>query len=147
MDLTPREIDLLRESFDKLSSKASLSTTATSGDQFGRIFYEHLFALAPELRPMFRSDLEGQGMKFLSTLHVLVDAFDDEEALRPQLRQLSEGHAAYGVKPEHFAPMGEALIRTMRDALGEDMPDETEQAWRRAYDQLAEEMVALGHMR
>ena len=39
-------------------------------------FYENLFAVAPELRGLFRTDLASQGMRFMSTLATIADLLD-----------------------------------------------------------------------
>jgi nitric oxide dioxygenase len=87
--------------------------------------------------------MTGQGMRFMRTLRVIVQELDEPEALRPYLEKLAQGHAAYGVKPEHFHPMGQALIWTMQQALGEDFPEGAAAAWEAAYDHLSREMIAL----
>ena len=93
---------------------------------------------------MFRSDMTGQGMRFMSTLGVIVQNLGEPNALRPYLEWLAQGHAAYGVKREHFLPMGQALIQTMRETLGENFPEGAAAAWESAYEHLASEMVTLG---
>lgn len=106
-------------------------------------FYARLFEIAPELRKLFREDLNGQGMRFMTALGAILDHIHDAEALAPHLERLAKGHVKYGVTPEHFRPMGEALIWTMREALGDDLSPEAEGAWRVAYDHLASEMVRM----
>ena len=39
--------------------------------------------------------------------------------------------------------MGQALIRTMRETMGENFPAGADAAWEAAYDHLAREMVQL----
>ena len=134
MTLTTAQIELIRDSFHRLQPDVETASA---------LFYARLFEIAPVLREMFRSDMAGQGMRFMSTLGVILDHFDDPQALRPYLERLAQGHAAYGVKPEHFRPMGQALIRTMRETLGEKFPEGADAAWEAAYDHLAHEMVRL----
>ena len=133
MNLTTAQIELIRDSFHRLEPDAEVA----------EMFYDRLFDIAPDLRSLFRSDMTGQGMRFMRTLRVIVQNLDEPEALHPYLQRLAQGHAAYGVKPEHFHPMGQALIWTMRQALGEDFPEGADAAWEAAYDGLAHEMVAL----
>ncbi|MGF1500644.1 MAG: globin domain-containing protein [Paracoccaceae bacterium] len=136
MALNDRDASLIRESFDRLRAE-----TATE-DRFGPIFYAKLFEKLPEARPLFRDDLSEQGMRFLSTLHVIIDDIGEPDALAPKLRQLAEGHRAYGVAPGFYAPMGEALLETMRETLGSKFDPETEAAWGRAYALMTERMQA-----
>ena len=134
MTLTTAQIDLVRDSFHRLQPDVETA----SG-----LLYERLFGIAPELRGMFRSDMTGQGMQFMSTLAVILEHLDDPQALRPYLEKLAQGHAAYGVKPEHFQPMGQALIWSMQTTLGEKFPEGATAAWEAAYDHLAHEIIAL----
>jgi nitric oxide dioxygenase len=134
MTLTTAQISLIRDSFRRLQSDPGSNA---------ELFYQHLFRIAPELRPMFRSDMTGQGMRFMSTLALIVQHLDDPQELRPYLEKLAQGHAAFGVKHEHFHPMGQALIQTMRDTLETTFPADADAAWEAAYDLLADEMVAL----
>ena len=135
MALTSAQIELIRESFAKLQPDPVIAER----------FYERLFEIAPDLRALFRSDMTGQGMRFMSTLGVIVDHLGDPIALEPYVDQLAKGHAVYGVKPAHFQPMGRALILTMEEALGADLPEGAAEAWEAAYDLLAKRMIALGH--
>lgn len=132
MRLSEREIALLRESFRLLRPEEQAASER---------FYERLFEIAPEVRPMFPADMSEQGMKFMSTLGVILDHLDRPQELEPYLDNLAKGHAAYGVRPEHFPPMGQALIETMRETLGERFPEGADAAWRAAYEELATEMV------
>ena len=133
MKLTPVQIELIRDSFHRLEPDTEVAEK----------FYDRLFQIAPELRVMFRGDMTGQGMRFMRTLRVIVQNLDEPEALHPYLEKLAQGHAAYGVKPEHFHPMGQALIWTMRESLGEAFPEGADTAWETAYEGLANEMIAL----
>jgi nitric oxide dioxygenase len=134
MALTTAQIGLICDSFHRLQPDVETA----SG-----LLYERLFEIAPELRAMFRSDMTGQGMQFMSTLGVILQHLDDPQALRPHLEHLAQGHAAFGVKAEHFHPMGQALIWSMRETLGENFPEGAAAAWEAAYELLAREMIAL----
>jgi hemoglobin-like flavoprotein len=133
MKLTTAQIALIRDSFHRLEPDVEAA----------EMFYDRLFQIAPELRAMFRGDMTGQGMRFMRTLRVIVQYLDEPEALHPYLEKLAQGHAVYGVKPEHFHPMGQALIWTMKETLGEAFPEGADIAWEAAYDGLAHEMIAI----
>ena len=133
--LTEAEIALLRQSLELLRSKMPRAATR---------FYQRLFDIAPELRVMFKSDLGEQGHKFMAALSTLVDHIGDSDRLLPHLRLLAEGHKAYGVMPEHFRPMGQALVETLQEELGDSMPAGAADLWRRVYNRIAGEMISLG---
>ena len=134
MTLTTAQIGLIRDSFHRLQPDVETASEH---------LYERLFEIAPEIREMFRCDMAGQGMQFMSTLGVILQHLDDPEALHPHLEHLAQGHAAFGVKPEHFRLMGQALIWAMRKTLGENYPEDAAAAWEVAYELLAREMVRM----
>lgn len=137
MDLTQTDIALIRKSIERLTDPR------TGRDPFGREFYGALFEEAPETKALFREDLSEQGMRFLSTLRLIAEALDAPETLSDHMTRLAEGHRAYGVRPEHYAPMGRALRRALKQALGERYDGETDAAWDRAYQAMSQKMQAV----
>ncbi|WP_347310236.1 globin domain-containing protein [Defluviimonas sp. SAOS-178_SWC] len=138
MTVTARQAELIRQSFHTLRQRLEPASMS---------FYEALFRRAPELRSMFRDDLAGQGMKFITTLDSIIGNLESPEALGDRFADLGRGHALLGVKAAHFAPMGEALLETLRDELGEGFTPELESAWRTAYDALAARIIRRGEIR
>jgi nitric oxide dioxygenase len=136
MDIDPSDVEVVR---DSLSLIREHRTPASLN------FYENLFALAPEMRALFRdSDLAGQGMRFMSTLTTIADLLDDPDALDGEIRGLARAHAALGVRAAHFAPMGSALMVTLDETLGPEFTPRLREAWRAAYDHFAAKMIAAG---
>ncbi|NNK79675.1 MAG: globin [Litoreibacter sp.] len=139
MHLSDEEIELVRKGFDMARSEDLFTESAR--------FYENLFKRAPRLRHLFRDDLEGQGMRFMTTLRTVVVTMNDPDALHRELRPLGHLHSSIGIHPEDFEPMGEALMDTFRDTLGDDFTPEMEASWRKAYGMIAEKMMELGQIR
>ena len=126
---------LLRDCFERLQSEF---------DQFSTYFYEALFRRAPELRGLFRDDLTGQGMKFMTTLRKVILHTNVAEDKSEKLKGLGSDHASLGVVAGNFAPMEEALMDTLRHTLGDEFTPELESAWRKAYARLSEAMILKG---
>ena len=136
MTLSNQEIKEVLRSFDMIGPEELAAGS--------RRFYEKLFHRAPELRAMFREDLSGQGMKFMSTLRTIIVALKDKELLHSELEPLGEGHAKLGVVAANFVPMGDALIDTFQEILGREFTLEMEKAWRKAYVEISKEMIEHG---
>jgi len=135
--MTPEQIDLVQTSFDSLVPIKA---------EAGKIFYDRLFEIAPEVRPLFRTDDMGeQGMKLMTTLGAVVNGLKDWDSILPLARDLALGHKAFGVEAKHYAPLAEALIYTFKSGLGDDFTPETEAAWRAAYDRLAGAMISFAY--
>jgi hemoglobin-like flavoprotein len=60
----------------------------------------------------------------------------------PVVRQLGARHADYGVRDEHYATVGAALLWTLEKGLGEAFTADVRSAWSRAYAVLAGTMQA-----
>ena len=63
------------------------------------------------------------------------------DELVPILTSLGTKHVGYGVVPEHYAVVGEALIATLGDALGDAFDAETKGAWVAVYGIVQKTMI------
>jgi hemoglobin-like flavoprotein len=133
--LTAAEIVRVRSSFDMVFANATDMMTD---------FYDRLFELAPEFRPMFPADVSVLKQDFISKLAVLVGSLDQTTGLLAGADLLGRNHQRYGVKPEHYPVVGEALLWSLANGLGPQWTDEVEQAWRKVYGVIAQRMIAIG---
>lgn len=101
------------------------------------LFYARLFELDPSLRPLFKSDLKSQGKKLMSSIKLVVTGLDNPERIIPAVRSLGKRHTEYGVQPEHYAVVGEALLWTLEKGLGAAYTPEVDAAWTSAYGLLS----------
>lgn len=141
--MTPAQIRIVQRTFAKLEHNAT---------DFSAIFYDRLFALAPETRALFRSDLKAQHAKFMKVvaevvrLHLRalislpVTSKAGTESAIPGADWAGHMHLAYGVKPEHYAVMKEALLWALSQTLGREFDKAAADAWSSAYDILADAM-------
>jgi nitric oxide dioxygenase len=135
--MTPAQLRVLQRSFAKIEPIA---------DQFGSIFYERLFTVAPEIKPLFRTDLKAQQSKFMKVISEVVQlhlraivslpvtATASGRAVLPGAFWSGKLHAAYGVRMEDYAIMKSALVWALAKTLGPDCTDEVKEAWSLAYD-------------
>lgn len=137
MALSDHQIELIQTSFDRLNTNMKVQS---------EFFYSALFRHAPQFKPMFRDDIAGQGMRFMSTLAVILKNLSAPEAILDKYIELGESHARMGIKAEDFKPMEEALMDTLRNELGDDFTAEMEAAWRTAYEDFSSLMVSKGHI-
>ena len=107
-------------------------------------FYDRLFELAPDFRPMFPADLSVLKRDFISKLAVLVGSLDHTTGLLSGADTLGRNHQRYGVKPEDYPVVGEALLWSLARGLGPHWTDDVEQAWRKVYGVIAQRMIAIG---
>ena len=130
--MNPRQIALVQESFAKVVPIA---------DAAAAMFYGRLFDTAPELKLLFKGDMQQQGKRLMSMIALAVGKLDDPAGLVPALHDLGRRHVGYGVTPESYVPVGGALLWTLQEGLGTAFTDEVRQAWTRVYGVLADAMV------
>jgi nitric oxide dioxygenase len=129
--MTPEQVHLVRLSFVKVMDIKAAA---------GRLFYERLFTIAPEVRPMFKGDVGAQADKLMETLGVAISALKNPAALSPILAQLARRHVNYGVQDAHYDKVGEALLWTLEKGLGENFTPEVRKAWADLYAHVASTM-------
>jgi hemoglobin-like flavoprotein len=134
--LSETDIELVQGSFARLLS---------SGEPVGEVFYGHLFAAYPEVRPLFKSDPAEQSEKFITMLAYIVSCLDNLDELDAVLQQLGKRHVAYKTEPSHYPAVKEALVKTVSE-LDSDADDlqEVADAWGHFYDLIAAKMLIYG---
>jgi hemoglobin-like flavoprotein len=129
--MTPKQVELVQTSWEKCVPIA---------DQAAALFYGRLFELDPSLRPMFKTDITEQGHKLMTMITTAVRGLNDLGKLVPAVEDMGRRHAGYGVKDEHYATVGDALLWTLGKGLGDAFTPEVKQAWTQTYTILATTM-------
>ena len=83
-----------------------------------------------------------QGLKLMSMLAMVVYNLPEPGRILPAIRDLAVRHVGYGVKLTDYHALGEALLWTLEQALGEDFTPAVREAWTLCYEELATEMKA-----
>ena len=126
--MNSEQINLVQASFAEVRPIATVAA---------ELFYTRLFVLDPSLRPMFRGDLAHQGRMLMAMLNSAVNGLTQLDTVVPVVRQLGARHAKYGVRDEHYATVGSALLWTLEQGLGDKFTPAVRDAWAAAYDMLA----------
>jgi len=131
--MTPDQIAAVQNSFEKVKP---ISVQAAD------LFYNRLFEIAPETKPLFSGDMAEQGRKLMAALATVVESLDRLDAVLPAVKQLAVKHVQWGVKPAHYEKVGAALLWTLEQGLGNDFTPEVKDAWAAAYGALSGVMIA-----
>lgn len=105
------------------------------------MFYGKLFELDPALKPMFKGDMTEQGQKLMRMISVAVDPLDKLDEVVPAVQEMDVRHLEYGVKTSHYDTVGEALLWTLGQGLGEAFTTDVMVAWTDVYTLLANTMM------
>lgn len=131
--VSPQHKYLIRKSFAALEAHGPVP---------GLVFYRRLFEIQPGLKAMFTSDIGQQAAKLMDMLGALIASLDRTAALETELRMMGARHAEYGVKPEHYDLVGQALLGMLAEMLRGDFTPEAREAWTTLYGAVAEAMMA-----
>ncbi len=134
--MTPEQIHLVQSSFEKVAPIA---------DDAAALFYGRLFEIAPEVRPLFKGDMADQGRKLMMTLGTVVRSLDRLDSVMPAVTALAIRHVSLGVEPQHYQPVGAALLWTLQQGLGDAFTPDTPEAWAKAYGLLSSAMIAAAY--
>jgi hemoglobin-like flavoprotein len=130
--MTPSQIKLVQTSFAQVAPIA-----ATAAD----LFYGRLFEIAPQVRAMFPADISEQKKKLMAMLGTVVAGLNSLDTVMPAVRALGRRHGGYGVKAQHYAPVGAALLWTLEKGLGAAFTPDVKDAWATAYIVLSTTMI------
>lgn len=105
-----------------------------------RAFYQRLFAVRPELRPLFKGDPEHQSALFVTMINTVISTLDDPRPVRTLLQTLGARHAQYGVAAADCIEFETVLL----EALGPSFSPAHRVAWTAVFGQLSETMQRGG---
>jgi hemoglobin-like flavoprotein len=130
--LSQEEIALVQGDWSKVEPIADTAAT---------LFYDRLFAIDPDLKPLFKSDFAEQKRKLMQTIGVAVKGLNNLGTLLPAVQALGRRHTGYGVRPKDYATVGSALLWTLKQGLGAGFGPENETAWGKVYGVLSKTMI------
>ena len=131
--MTPEQLRLVRTSYASLGD----ATPALAVE-----FYRRLFEADPSAEALFSVGVDVMSVKFSDELAAIVQAISSYEDFAPRVRDLAVRHVGYGVENHHYQSVGDALIGALAVHLAPAWDDALEAAWRRAYNLVAEVMMA-----
>lgn len=131
--LTQTQIEQVKQSWSKVVPIAPQAAT---------LFYTRLFELDPKLKILFKSNMTEQGQKLMAMITTAVNSLDQLERIAPAVQAMGRRHVGYGVEEAHYDTVGEALLWTLAQGLGDHFTPEVETAWAATYTVLADTMKA-----
>ncbi len=131
MSLNPQ---LLRSSFEKIAEREPLITPR---------FYGHLFTKYPQVKPLFGHNRpEVQQEMLQSALVSVIENLENPEWLTTNLKAMGTKHLDYGVTPEMFDWVGDALLTALSEVLDSDWTNDVRDAWVAAYGAIRDLMLS-----
>ena len=122
--------------------RRTLAAVEPVADRAVAHFYAVLFVGSPELRALFPASMDLQRDRLFRALLAAARVADDPAALAELLEPLARGHRKYGVRNEHYPPVGAALVAALAKFGGGAWDRHAEAAWGRVYGAISQLMIA-----
>lgn len=124
-----------------LAVQESWKLAASLAPEVSTRFYANLFDANPALKTLFKGDIHAQSSKLTAMIGTAVASLEAPDALVPVLQQLARRHKTYGVKAEDYGAVGQALLLTLEQSLGDAFTPEARQAWEQLYGEICFIMI------
>ncbi|MGG1946237.1 NO-inducible flavohemoprotein [Trinickia sp. NRRL B-1857] len=124
--------------------KATAPVFAEHGATITKHFYRRMFANRPELRNLFNQTHQESGSQadvLAHAVYAYAANIDNLGALGSAVGRITHKHASLNIRPEHYPIVGENLLASVVEVLGDAVDEATLEAWRAAYAQLAQIMI------
>lgn len=105
------------------------------------LFYTRLFDQYPEVRPMFKGDIQEQGEKLMKMLDLAVNSLDNVDSLIEPLKAAGKAHKNYGVAEADYQKVAASLLWTLEQGLGDAFTSDVKDAWTATYVTLSGVMI------
>uniref|UniRef100_A0A7S2IQR5 Globin domain-containing protein n=1 Tax=Zooxanthella nutricula TaxID=1333877 RepID=A0A7S2IQR5_9DINO len=121
--------------------------------EVGVLFFRRIFEIAPGALQLFsfkdvpkdklydHPKLKNHALAVMKTVGTAVSMLDDVPNLLPVLEGLGKKHVGYGVQPEHYEVVGQALLDTLATGLGKDFSEPLKAAWAEIYGVVSSTMI------
>lgn len=114
------------------------------GETLTRHFYKRMFSHNPEVAPFFNPAHQSAGKQqraLAGAITAYAANIDNLEVLGNAVELIAQKHASLMIKPEHYPIVGENLLASIREVLGEGATDDVINAWAEAYGFLADILI------
>ena len=126
--------------------KSTVPALREHGVEITTTFYKRMFENNPEIKAMFNMAKQesGEQPKALA-MAVLAAAqnIDNLEAILPAVQKMCRAHVNSNVKAEHYPIIGENLLASIKEVLGDAATDEILDAWAQAYGEISKVFIQI----
>lgn len=129
--MTPEQIKMVQESWKQVKPIS---------EQAADLFYNRLFETDPYLRSLFLGDMKVQGNKLMTMIGTAVNGLTNLDSIIDAVAELGRRHVGYGIRDRDYDTVGECLLWTLGQGLGDAFTPQLEEAWGETYVTLANVM-------
>lgn len=114
------------------------------GEALTKHFYKRMFSHNPEVALFFNPANQAEGTQqraLAAAIAAYAANIDNLEVLGGAVELIAQKHASLMIKAEHYPIVGENLLASIREVLGEGATDDVINAWGEAYGFLADILI------
>ncbi|MDQ9169386.1 NO-inducible flavohemoprotein [Oxalobacteraceae bacterium R-40] len=126
--------------------KATAPVLAEHGVDIIRHFYKRMFDAHPELKNMFNVSHQERGEQqqaLARAVYAYAANIEDPQSLSAVLKGIAHKHVSLGVRAEQYPIVGEHLLASIKEVLGDAATDDIISAWAQAYGNLADILAGM----
>ncbi len=124
--------------------KATAPILDQHGEALTRHFYKRMFSHNPEVLPFFNASNQHTGTQqkaLAAAICAYAANIDNLEVLGGAVELIAQKHASLRILPQHYPIVGENLLASIREVLGEGATEDIINAWAEAYGFLADILI------
>jgi len=121
--------------------KQTVPVLQADGEALTRHFYERMFRVNPEVQDYFNPAHQRSGTQqraLAGAILAYAQHIDDPSVLGDAVELIAQKHASLTIRPEHYPIVGDNLLASIREVLGDAATDDVIDAWGAAYSVLAQ---------
>jgi hemoglobin-like flavoprotein len=127
-----------------LSSKDAPGFESSSCiEWFYDTFYKRLFDVHPAARPLFKNDMKVQGRALTHMISASLGLLDKLPTLVETLEKLARSHTKKGVIAVQYGVVGEVLLWTFSQCLGNQFDAEMNVSWVKIYSVMLKVIIPV----
>ncbi|MFC0179045.1 NO-inducible flavohemoprotein [Thorsellia kenyensis] len=114
------------------------------GETLTRHFYKRMFLSNPDVSAFFNVKNQAIGTQqraLANAISAYAENIKNLDVLHSAIDLIANKHASLMIKPEHYPIVGENLLASIKEVLGDNATDEVFNAWREAYCFLSELLI------
>lgn len=126
--------------------KATVPILRTNGNDLISYFYQRMLSSNPELKNIFNmaNQASGKQQNALSgAVLAYAENIEDPTVLINTLKSIGNKHVSLNIQPEQYDIVGNHLIGSIKEVLGDLATVELIEAWTCAYNELAQIMISI----
>ena len=126
--------------------KSTAPILADRGLEITTHFYKRMLGHHPELRNIFNVTHQATGAQPAALAHAVwayASNIDNLGALSTAVSRIGNKHASLGVTADQYPIVGEHLLASIKEILGDAVDEPVLDAWKAAYQQLADILISF----